>query len=70
LAEESVELPAGGIEGTLKRFFRFQSVDKRPTLLIDAVIENLLEAFPFERRVSFRSRMISPPNAQTLSTCL
>src|SRR5690348_14672247 len=49
--EEPVKLPTGGIKGALERLFRFQGVDEGSTLIIDAVVENLLDAFPSQRGI-------------------
>jgi len=68
LAEESIELPAGGIKGAL--FLPgIDAVEQWAALVIDPVVENLVDAFPFREGVSFRSRMIFPPNAHRLSMC-
>jgi hypothetical protein len=68
LGEELVKLPASRIEGALL-FLRIDAIEQRSALIIDPVIENLLDVFPSQRRLSFSSRMIAPPNVHRLSTC-
>jgi len=46
LTEELVKLLASGIEGTLLVLFGFHGVEQGAAFVIDAVAENLLDAFP------------------------
>jgi hypothetical protein len=45
LAEETVELPAGGIKGALL-LLGIDAVEQWAALVVDPVVENLLNAFP------------------------